>query len=393
MNQGNQPCLLQKQDETPCAAWFKVIALPYHIPGGISEKKLLDLENKCIDHIHARFLTAIMCGHKIGAILLELILAGSGAELSDPFLKRFGILCKTFGCYDIVDEIFTGGRTTSSSFALTMTKPNEFIDAVSHLVFGKWLGLGLVLAKKHIINPYRAFRNNYGQTMERGSSSDLHTREALERYLKQKEHRRYIEERSLQVLGTLRLSEEKCWGKGLMIFGPFSCNLAGRQSIKNRLSPLLQDKHLICKRADLAFKERPDLDKEKLTGSMVEAIQTWLRCPPYPSLFTISYHYMTTYVVGKKTGMFSSMEVRDFIDKEINKNEHALDLRFEIVCSEHSRHSKRPKLTRQDVKISAIDLNIQSFRAMHLNDMLKKTRTRSLNGKRPTYWKLKQPYN
>ena len=107
---------------------------------------------------------------------------------------------------------------------------------------------------------------------------------------------------------------------------------------------------------------------------MVEAIQTWLRCPPYPSLSTIAYHYMTTYVVGKKTQMFSSMEVSDFIDKEINKNEHALGLRKKIVCSEHSRRGtgKRQKLAEEGVKISAYELNIGSFYAMHLNDMLTK---------------------
>jgi 4-aminobutyrate aminotransferase-like enzyme len=81
-------------------------------------------------------------GRPMRALVMELILASNGGELSNRFLKNIGTLARHHEFSIIVDEILTGARV-GPKLLRTLTTPTEFQTAVGFVTLGKWPGLGI----------------------------------------------------------------------------------------------------------------------------------------------------------------------------------------------------------------------------------------------------------
>ena len=104
-------------------------------------------EDQCLDELHATCLLATLQKRPVRGILLELMLAGNGASLSDRTLARLGKLASHHDFWFIVDEVMTGGRV-DGSFLLVQQAPQEFKERVKYVTMGKWMGLGMVLSNR-----------------------------------------------------------------------------------------------------------------------------------------------------------------------------------------------------------------------------------------------------
>lgn len=145
------------------------IPLPYSVEGVMDHEDLIRYENECLQRVHVQCLLARIKGQPYKCILLELMLCGNGAILSDRALKILGKLAEIHDFTFIVDEIMTGGRT--GTMLLLETKPKMFADRVSHVTLGKWLQAGLVLTEKKFVIDQSGDSTLLGHTMMRGTST------------------------------------------------------------------------------------------------------------------------------------------------------------------------------------------------------------------------------
>jgi len=77
-------------------------------------------EMNCLEHTHLKLTAAKMSGKECKALLMELVLACNGAQLSDDFLIKLARSMKHHGIGIIVDEVLTCGRC--GTFLLTTKK-------------------------------------------------------------------------------------------------------------------------------------------------------------------------------------------------------------------------------------------------------------------------------
>lgn len=145
------------------------IPLPYSIEGVMCPRELSIYENTCLKKIHLQCLYARLKGCAYKCILLELMLCGNGATLSDQALIMLGKLSVIHDFTFIVDEIMTGGRT--GTMLLLETKPKAFVDRVSHVTLGKWLQAGLVLTEKRFVIDLIGDNKLLRHTTTRGTST------------------------------------------------------------------------------------------------------------------------------------------------------------------------------------------------------------------------------
>ena len=125
-------------------------ALPYYID--CEDETWKELEKDCLDEIHSRCLYAKTQDTPIQVIVLELILASTGAMLSKFFLKDFAKLSTHHNFVFIVDEVLTSGRTGTVLY--TQQMPEEFQKRVYFIAMGKWLGMGVVVYNQDIHYDY-----------------------------------------------------------------------------------------------------------------------------------------------------------------------------------------------------------------------------------------------
>lgn len=119
----------------------QVVPLPYCIPAQISDIELLSLESRSLQHLQARFALNALASKPTRALLLELILASNGAELSIRFMKRLSEVCKSWDVTIVIDEVLTSVRCDGNMLlALSWGLSGCF----SHAVIGKWPGIGAV---------------------------------------------------------------------------------------------------------------------------------------------------------------------------------------------------------------------------------------------------------
>ena len=93
-------------------------------------------EDVCLKHLHTRCLFQKIIHRPNNTLLMELILTGNGASLSNSFLIKLAKFGELHGFNIIVDEILTGGRVTT--LLTTLSKPKEFRKIVSYITIGKW---------------------------------------------------------------------------------------------------------------------------------------------------------------------------------------------------------------------------------------------------------------
>jgi hypothetical protein len=205
------------------------IGLPYHLPGEMSPEQLSDLEKECFQELHMRCALGRMEERPYKAITLELILAGTGATLSDLALEKLAGLAKLHNLSIIVDEIMTAGRSSTTSMLLTSSKPPVFQDAVSYVTMGKWTNAGLVLRNNNL--PMSDKTQSRGVTIPAAAK----VTEAIWPVVVTA--RKNIVARRVAVFKKLNVKEQDCWGMGLLIFAPV-LRTDSQPGLKSRFLPL-----------------------------------------------------------------------------------------------------------------------------------------------------------
>ena len=233
-----QICLFKDPSQLPLdnASRNITVPLPYCIPVKgfrMDSHEVKSLENKCLEYIRRRCILAALKERPVKALILELILAGCGAVLSDRFLRELANLSRHHDFFIVVDEILTGGRCTSD-FLVTKEKPKEFIDRVSHVTLGKWPKCGIVLRHRKIF-PIP------DDVVCRGNSTVFDLREAYAMAKRLFQLNGNIAARRAQTLQKIKVQEEESWGQGCLIF---CCRVhsSSQRAIKCRYLPLLDDR-------------------------------------------------------------------------------------------------------------------------------------------------------
>ena len=358
----------------------RVVPLAYHIdPEAFDESySLIQYENDCLEELHYRALASRLDGKRIGVLFLELILVGTGAVLSDRFLAKLGLVCKVHDIYIVVDEIFTGGRTTPNAMLLTEETPQEFRTRVSHVTLGKWLLKGLVLVTPRIQEVLRKKEDNSDISI-RGTSIQIPLKETIYLYNAQMAKRGTMNQRQEDVLEHLKLYEDDYWGKGLMIFGNFMCTGGIRRGLHNRLAPMLELDRNFERLSNLKVKKiHKKNGKAKMNKEIVDAILTWKTMPDYshPQKY---YNYIfckTICTFDEKAGFAFETECAVKM-KQLQKSYHLYDINGENIQDLDSKSKKKKK----SIKIIFIT-GIACPKLLHMNIFLNAGRVKCKEVKR-----------
>lgn len=211
----------------------KTVPFPYYVKhDGMKEEDLKTFEDSLLLFLNKRLALEQLKGTPIRALMLEYILSGCGAELSEDFLKRLGRLLKQFEVQVIVDEILTGGRV-GPDIVMTLSMPEEFRSQVSYITMGKFMDAALVLRKNTLPRPEKL--RGTSTLIESGKPCQLFN-EVLSRI-----EDGMIQKRSAQVLQTLRVidNKEQWWGRGCLLFTTHT-RWENLRSTKNRCLPMLE---------------------------------------------------------------------------------------------------------------------------------------------------------
>lgn len=247
------------------------IPLPFHIPGVISTKELNKYEDKCFQAVHIKLSWAKMRGKPYKAILLELMLAGNGAILSNRALVALGKLAVYHNLCVIVDEIMTGGRTGAMFYLLS--KPVSFINVVTHITFGKWTQMGMIFLSK----PWAKKRPSLYPFTKRGASTFLCPEDAVSRWRCLKKTLSEIPNKKEKVLKKLRLSNKQVWGEGLLLFGSHRRETA--KGLKCRYLPLAHE-HTPIDNVKYTQLMNPHSYRIHVNNAVMGSVNKWVQDEP-----------------------------------------------------------------------------------------------------------------
>jgi hypothetical protein len=212
----------------------QIVALPYYVP---CVKYLVDEirqhEKECLVALNRKLFMAKLGGTPFRAILMELVLCGTGGELSDDFLGSLGVLCGKYSISIIVDEVMTGGRV-GPNMTVSSTAPVEFINQVKFITMGKFLGCGMLLT--------RVPKRPSDQEAFRGKSTETSPDFAYYKWrtVTYQLSKGMVDQRRQQVLDVMDCRpQENNWGRGCMIFTSRS-RPASTRGLKNRHLPRLE---------------------------------------------------------------------------------------------------------------------------------------------------------
>ncbi len=249
----------------------QVVGLPYYILKE-SDRDLHQYEEECLRSLHIRCLVSAMNQRPIKVILLELLLAGSGAKLSDRFLIQIAKLSIKHGFTFVVDEIMTAGRTTPDSMLLLLTKPQSFVNRVACVTLGKWTKAGLVLVHKELGLEIGGGDPNSIQYARRGASTHVSIEETTQIWKAVRDALPRIETRRQQAINHLDVASEECWGEGCLLFAP-KVRRGAYRGIGGRHVPMLDtDVKLDPFKANKSVKTMA-----KLCSELRDTIQEWLQ--------------------------------------------------------------------------------------------------------------------
>lgn len=244
----------------------QTVALPYHVPHkGLDEKELCQHEAACICALHRRLVSAKLNGTPFKALLMELILAGNGGELSEAFLRKLGLLLQRFDVGVVVDEIMTGGRA-GPTMAMSTHAPSEFVACVTHITMGKIFGCGIVLES----TAFHDVRTRFA----RGFSTEIGADEACDKWstISDRLFQGMLTQRREDVMRTCNLPEDCWWGRGLLLF----CVKSRPQiqhNLKCRYLPMLENKKV----RKMTMKQTA-YTKAIVCNMLMEKAQKWIRC-------------------------------------------------------------------------------------------------------------------
>lgn len=272
--------IMHPRDVKSPFALERTIAMPYHIPDTIDTSLLEAYEDECINNLHLKCIYFRMNDAPVRVLMLELVLAGCGATLSDRALSRIGLVAKHHGFGIMVDECMTGGRT--GTMLHTLQKPEEFIDAVSYVTMGKWMNAGLVLcsakeaARRNAEQEIFANRTNHNF---RGTSSKIDCHRALEIWKNVKGKLGNVFDRRKRVIAQLKLNEGGTWGVGGILFASLCRNDCG-QGLKNRFLFVLDDVPI----ERFKYTRKPEWNKKNINKIIMEGVMSWVAHVPYDVL-------------------------------------------------------------------------------------------------------------
>ena len=231
-------------------------------------------EDRCLDSLHVRFLFARICGRPFSSLLLELLLGGNGAVLSDRALSKLALITKLHEINCIVDECLTAGRSSGQYMLRTQCTPVEFQMRTTHVTIAKWPGMGLVLENAN----YRKQNNQAAvATGRRGQSTEISSDAAAKLWLQVESNLSKIPQRRKEVMKATRLHVDEAWGDGLLIFGPRQ-RTDSALGLKNRFLPQLSN----TKVDKIPLVLHKDYGKENVCARVKERINAWV--DHYPSL-------------------------------------------------------------------------------------------------------------
>lgn len=252
------------------------IPLPYHIPGALTPDQLQVYEDECLQKVHIQLCWAKMRNKSYKALFLELILAGNGATLSNRALISIGKLAGYHQLRVIVDEIMTGGRTGSMIYLLT--KPPSFQAVVTHITFGKWSRMGIVLLSK----TWAEKRDKLYPFIKRGASGVLCEDEAVLQWRCLKSCLHEIPAKRAAVLTKLKLTEAQVWGAGLLLFGPKRIT-SPRRGLKCRYLPLIH-KNTPIDSVRVTMAAPPNDFRKAANQAILKVTRQWILDVPQPVL-------------------------------------------------------------------------------------------------------------
>jgi hypothetical protein len=251
------------------------VPLPYHIPGVLEPNELIEYEDECLQALHIRLCWGKMRREPYKAILLELILAGNGASLSNRALICLAKLAIYHQLRVIVDEIMTGGRT-GEMFCL-LSKPPSFRAVVTHVTFGKFTKLGMIFISKSWLEE----RTKMYPFTQRGASTSLGADQAVVHWRCVKKNLSDIPKKREKVLKKLKLKEEQVWGAGLLMFGP--CRWDTPSSLKCRYLPLIHEHTPFDSSAASRRMMMPRNDfRVHVNGLIIQSVNEWIDEVPQP---------------------------------------------------------------------------------------------------------------
>jgi hypothetical protein len=259
---------------TTAEAKALTVPLPYYIPtaAGIDSSgySIEEYEDSCLRELHLTCLLLRSDGKPVKALLLELMLGGNGAYLSDSVLERLGDLAHIHDFCFIVDEVMTGGRV-DGSLLLTQQTPPRFRNKATYVTMGKWMGMGLVLIKTT-----EKERETSSEEV-RSMTTNLATTNANECFeIVRREHKQIVNRRK-EVLDRLDFKGNKVdetWGRGLLIFVPAINSASIRGGLKQRYLP-----HITATTPDppkLKRKASYLLDKQGCSNRVVTGVRAWI---------------------------------------------------------------------------------------------------------------------
>lgn len=249
------------------------VGLPYHLPGPhLTMAQLEAYEERCLLELHVRCLIAKVNNRPYRTILMELILAGCGATLSDRALVRLAELARHHNFSITLDEIMTGGRC--GTMLLVLQKPSVFQAVVRFVTMGKWMKGGLVLISDCELRRRRAEEPDH--TSYRGASVKIDCSSYLLwwRDISEKAHK--APERRAEVLRKFNFQEEETWGLNGMIFIPAARKDSGK-GLKCRMLPLLDSVQIDT--IPLVNK-RTEWNKANLNRRIMRAVHDWVQHRP-----------------------------------------------------------------------------------------------------------------
>ena len=253
-----------KSMDEKCRA--QTVALPYHVPHkGLSERQLRSYEDKCLRQLERVLLVGRLSGKVYKALLLELILSGSGGELSDDFLSKLGHLLTRYNVTVIADEILTGGRV-GPSMVISVGLPDAFRACVKYITVGKFLGAGMVVEQS---SSQPSEQNGYRGTSTTISLSAVHSKW---RTVQERLDQGYIEKRRSKVLQVFGLNScpDSHWGRGCLIFNCYARHEV-QQGLKCRLLPRLDNVGI----QKLSTKPK-ELNRSSICGLLMDTINDWI---------------------------------------------------------------------------------------------------------------------
>ena len=234
--------IMEPHEITSPFALRNTVPIPYYIPGTMTKSQLIAYEDECIKSLKMRINAQSFSEQgRYTVLMMELLLAGNGAEVSDRALNMIAALAVQHDFSVLVDECFTGGRT--GNMLLLEQKPEAFKRVVKYVTMGKWMGAGLVLIskeeKERSTKDQDKFANRTSHNL-RTLSNNLNCSIILEYWNTVRKLLGNTAERRKQVLSKFKVSEEDAWGIGIMIFAPIRRgDMKG--ALKFRLLPLLHN--------------------------------------------------------------------------------------------------------------------------------------------------------